>query len=67
MDDCRKSQTLDSLPGKAGGLPILIIAMIVVADASPLVALAACDCLDVLEKLFGEVKVSDAGSKFQVQ
>ena len=25
MDDCRKSQTLDSLPGKAGGLPILII------------------------------------------
>ena len=24
MDDCRKSQTLDSLPGKAGGLPILI-------------------------------------------
>ena len=34
--------------------------MIVVADASPLVALAACDCLDVLEKLFGEVKVSDA-------
>ena len=24
VDDCRKSQTLDSLPGKAGGLPILI-------------------------------------------
>ena len=24
VDDCRKSQTLDSLTGKAGGLPILI-------------------------------------------
>ncbi len=34
--------------------------MIVVADASPLVALATCDCLEVLDKLFGEVKVSDA-------
>jgi predicted nucleic acid-binding protein len=33
--------------------------MIVVADASPLIALASCDCLDVLDKLFGEVKVSD--------
>lgn len=33
--------------------------MIVVADASPLVALANCDCLEVLDKLFGEVKVSD--------
>lgn len=33
--------------------------MIVVADASPLVALASCDCLKVLDKLFGEVKVSD--------
>ncbi len=32
--------------------------MIIVADASPLVALAVCDCLDVLEKLFGEVRVS---------
>lgn len=32
--------------------------MIIVADASPLVALALCDCLDVLEKLFAEVKVS---------
>lgn len=32
--------------------------MIIVADASPLVALAICDCLDVLEKLFDEVKVS---------
>jgi uncharacterized protein len=34
--------------------------MIVVADASPLVALASCDCLEVLDKLFGQVKVSDA-------
>lgn len=34
--------------------------MIVVADASPLVALATCDCLEVLDKLFGEVKVSDS-------
>jgi hypothetical protein len=25
MDDCRKSQTLDSLPAKGGGLPIVII------------------------------------------
>lgn len=32
--------------------------MIVVADASPLVALALCHCLDVLENLFGELKVS---------
>ena len=24
MDDCRKSQTLDSLPAKGGGLPIAI-------------------------------------------
>jgi len=32
--------------------------VIIVADASPLVALAICDCLDVLEKLFDEVKVS---------
>lgn len=32
--------------------------MIIVADASPLVALATCDCLDVLEQLFNEVKVS---------
>lgn len=32
--------------------------MIIVADASPLVALAICDCLDVLEQLFNEVKVS---------
>jgi uncharacterized protein len=32
--------------------------MIIVADASPLVALAICDCLDALEKLFGEVRVS---------
>ncbi len=34
--------------------------MIVVADASPLVALATCDSLEVLDKLFGEVKVCDA-------
>ena len=34
--------------------------MIVVADASPLVALATCDYLEVLDKLFGEVKVSDS-------
>lgn len=33
--------------------------MIVVADASPLVALASCDCLEVLDKLFSKVKVSD--------
>ena len=32
--------------------------MIVVADASPLVALAICDCLEILESLFGEVKVT---------
>lgn len=32
--------------------------MIIVADASPLVTLATCDCLDVLEKLFGEIRVS---------
>ena len=32
--------------------------MIVVADASPLVALAVCDCLTILDKLFGEVKVA---------
>jgi predicted nucleic acid-binding protein len=32
--------------------------MIVVADASPLVALTICDCLDILEKLFDNVKVS---------
>ncbi|WP_069470416.1 DUF3368 domain-containing protein [Candidatus Marithrix sp. Canyon 246] len=32
--------------------------MIVVADASPLVALAICESLDILEKLFDEVKVS---------
>ena len=32
--------------------------MIIVADASPLVALTICDCLDALEQLFNEVKVS---------
>lgn len=34
--------------------------MIIIADASPLVALAICDCLDVLEQLFDEVQVSQA-------
>lgn len=34
--------------------------MIVVADASPLVALALCGCLEVLDRLFGEVRVSRA-------
>jgi predicted nucleic acid-binding protein len=33
--------------------------MIVVADASPLVALATCDCLEVLDKLFGEELLGD--------
>lgn len=32
--------------------------MIVVADASALVALAICDSLNILEGLFGEIKVS---------
>lgn len=32
--------------------------MIVVADASPLVALALCDSLEVLDKLFGTIRVS---------
>ncbi len=32
--------------------------MIIIADSSPLVALALCDCLDVLDALFGEVRVS---------
>ncbi len=34
--------------------------MIVVADASPLVALALCDCLAVLPALFGAVVVSQS-------
>ncbi len=34
--------------------------MIIVADASPLVTLATCDCLYILEKLFGEVNVAQA-------
>lgn len=34
--------------------------MIIIADASPLVALAICDCLEVLEQLFDEVMVSQA-------
>lgn len=32
--------------------------MILVADAAPLIALACCDCLHILEKLFSDVKVS---------
>ncbi len=32
--------------------------MIIIADSSPLVALALCDCLDILDALFGEVRVS---------
>lgn len=32
--------------------------MIIVADSSPLVALALCDCLKILDQLFGEVRVS---------
>ena len=34
--------------------------MIIIADSSPLVALALCDCLDILDALFGEVRVSQA-------
>jgi predicted nucleic acid-binding protein len=34
--------------------------VIIVADASPLLALASCECLDVLERLFGTVRVSQA-------
>jgi len=34
--------------------------VIVVADASPLVALATCDGLEILDQLFGEIKVSQA-------
>jgi predicted nucleic acid-binding protein len=32
--------------------------VIIIADSSPLVALALCDCLDILDALFGEVRVS---------
>lgn len=32
--------------------------MIVIADASPLVALATCDCLSILDALFDEVRIS---------
>jgi predicted nucleic acid-binding protein len=32
--------------------------VIIIADASPLVTLAACDCLYVLESLFNEVQVA---------
>lgn len=34
--------------------------MLIVADSSALVALAMCDCLHVLEELFGEVRVPKA-------
>jgi predicted nucleic acid-binding protein len=34
--------------------------MIVIADASPLVTLTICDSLDILDKLFNNVKVSQA-------
>lgn len=34
--------------------------MIVIADASPLVALTICESLDILDKLFENVKVSQA-------
>jgi hypothetical protein len=34
--------------------------MIVVSDASPLVALALCESLNILDQLFGEIKVSHA-------
>lgn len=34
--------------------------MILVADASALIALATCDSLDLLEKIFGKVLVPEA-------
>ncbi len=34
--------------------------MIVIADSSALVALSVCQCLPVLEQLFGKVKVPEA-------
>lgn len=34
--------------------------MIVIADASPLVALSTCSCLPLLEQLFGQVRVPEA-------
>ena len=34
--------------------------MILVADSSALIALAICDSLELLEQLFGEVKVPQA-------
>ena len=33
--------------------------MIIIADTSSLIALALCESLDILNKLFGEVKVSN--------
>jgi predicted nucleic acid-binding protein len=32
--------------------------MVIVSDASPIIALALCDKLDVLDKLFAQVKPS---------
>lgn len=34
--------------------------MIIVADTSPLISLMKCDCLEVLQELFGEVQVPEA-------
>jgi predicted nucleic acid-binding protein len=34
--------------------------LILIADSSALIALAHCDCLEILEKLFGEIKVPEA-------
>jgi len=34
--------------------------VILIADSSALIALAHCDCLEILETLFGEVKVPEA-------
>lgn len=34
--------------------------MILIADSSALIALAHCDCLEILETLFGEIKVPEA-------
>jgi len=34
--------------------------LILIADSSALIALAHCDCLEILEPLFGEIKVPEA-------
>lgn len=34
--------------------------MIIVADTTPLISLMKCDCLGVLQKLFGEVHIPEA-------